>query len=124
MSCRWMKLPVSLFDIQLLSVSDRGSTAGAITDGTCFLSVHAAVIAINEAIDRGKAPATMAALNNPNAMMRNAQEALAEDYQDKLSQTKARKLKQSSEKVQKRINYDLIVIPYLTVFISTCHCLD
>lgn len=70
--------------------------------------MHAAVIAINEAIDRGKAPATMAALSNPNAMMRNAQEALAEDYQDKLSQTKARKLKQSSEKVQKRINYDLL----------------
>ncbi|CAG07879.1 unnamed protein product, partial [Tetraodon nigroviridis] len=64
-------------------------------------ALHAAVIAINEAIDRGQAPATMAALNNPNAMMRNAQEALAGDYQDKLSQAKARKLKQSSEKVQK-----------------------
>lgn len=70
--------------------------------------MHAAVIAINEAIDRGQAPATMAALNNPNAMMRNAQEALAEDYQDKLCQAKIRKLNQSSEKVEKRIKYDLL----------------
>lgn len=80
--------------------------------------MHAAVIAINEAIDRGQAPVTMAALNNPNAMMRNTQEALAEDYQDKLSQAKARKLNQSSEKVQKRINYDLLCYSH-----PLSHCL-
>lgn len=71
------------------------------SDGPSFFSVHAAVIAINEAIDRGQAPATMAALNNPNAMLKNAQGALAEDYQGTLSQAKARKLHQSSGKVQK-----------------------
>uniref|UniRef100_A0A3B5BK75 IQ motif containing GTPase activating protein 2 n=1 Tax=Stegastes partitus TaxID=144197 RepID=A0A3B5BK75_9TELE len=59
-------------------------------------ALHAAVIAINEAIDRGQASVTMGALNNPNAMLRNIQEALAEDYQDTLSQAKARKQDQSS----------------------------
>lgn len=61
--------------------------------------MHAAVIAINDAIDRGQASVTMGALNNPNAMLRNTQEALAEDYQDTLSQAKARKQNQSAGKV-------------------------
>ncbi|TMS03942.1 Ras GTPase-activating-like protein IQGAP1 [Larimichthys crocea] len=59
-------------------------------------ALHAAVIAINEAVDRGQASVTMGALNNPNAMLRNTQEALAQDYQDTLSQTKARKQNQSA----------------------------
>uniref|UniRef100_A0A673CGJ0 IQ motif containing GTPase activating protein 2 n=1 Tax=Sphaeramia orbicularis TaxID=375764 RepID=A0A673CGJ0_9TELE len=52
-------------------------------------ALHAAVIAINEAVDRGQASVTMGALNNPNAMLRNILETLAQDYQDKLSQAKA-----------------------------------
>ncbi|XP_034547372.1 ras GTPase-activating-like protein IQGAP2 [Notolabrus celidotus] len=59
-------------------------------------ALHAAVIAINEAIDRGQASVTMGALNNPNAMLRNAHEALAQDYQDTLSQVKDRKQNNSS----------------------------
>uniref|UniRef100_A0A8C9ZR75 IQ motif containing GTPase activating protein 2 n=1 Tax=Sander lucioperca TaxID=283035 RepID=A0A8C9ZR75_SANLU len=59
-------------------------------------ALHAAVIAINEAVDRGQTSVTMGALNNPNAMLRNTQEALAQDYQDTLSQAKARKQDQSS----------------------------
>lgn len=62
--------------------------------------MHAAVIAINEAIDRGQASVTMGALKNPNAMLKNTEEALAQDYQDKLSQTKTRKLNQSSGRVR------------------------
>uniref|UniRef100_A0A8D3CWJ2 IQ motif containing GTPase activating protein 2 n=1 Tax=Scophthalmus maximus TaxID=52904 RepID=A0A8D3CWJ2_SCOMX len=58
-------------------------------------ALHAAVIAINEAVERGQTSVTMGALNNPNAMLRNIQEALAQDYQDTLSQTKARKQDQS-----------------------------
>uniref|UniRef100_A0AAQ5Z6Q3 IQ motif containing GTPase activating protein 2 n=1 Tax=Amphiprion ocellaris TaxID=80972 RepID=A0AAQ5Z6Q3_AMPOC len=54
-------------------------------------ALHAAVIAINEAVDRGQASVTVGALNNPNAMLRNIQEALAQDYQDTLRQAKARK---------------------------------
>uniref|UniRef100_A0AAQ5XSM1 IQ motif containing GTPase activating protein 2 n=1 Tax=Amphiprion ocellaris TaxID=80972 RepID=A0AAQ5XSM1_AMPOC len=53
-------------------------------------ALHAAVIAINEAVDRGQASVTVGALNNPNAMLRNIQEALAQDYQDTLRQAKAR----------------------------------
>ncbi|XP_041643206.1 ras GTPase-activating-like protein IQGAP2 [Cheilinus undulatus] len=59
-------------------------------------ALHAAVIAINEAVDKGQASVTMGALINPNAMLRNIQEALAQDYQDTLSQAKARKQNQSS----------------------------
>uniref|UniRef100_A0A3B4UUL4 IQ motif containing GTPase activating protein 2 n=1 Tax=Seriola dumerili TaxID=41447 RepID=A0A3B4UUL4_SERDU len=59
-------------------------------------ALHAAVIAINEAVDRGQASVTMGALNNLNAMLRNIQEDLAQDYQDTLSKAKARKQDQSS----------------------------
>nr|XP_015827985.2 ras GTPase-activating-like protein IQGAP2 [Nothobranchius furzeri] len=59
-------------------------------------ALHAAVIAINEAIEKGQTSITMTALSNPNAMLRNAQEALAPGYQDTLSQAKARKRDQSS----------------------------
>lgn len=62
--------------------------------------MHAAVIAINEAVDRGQTSVTMGTLNNPNAMLRNTQEALAQDYQDTLSQAKARKQEQSSGRVR------------------------
>lgn len=67
---------------------------------TLLSLVHAAVIAINEAVDRGQTSVTMGALNNPNAMLRNTQEALAQDYQDTLSQAKARKQNQSSGRVR------------------------
>uniref|UniRef100_A0AAQ6A3J0 IQ motif containing GTPase activating protein 2 n=1 Tax=Amphiprion ocellaris TaxID=80972 RepID=A0AAQ6A3J0_AMPOC len=63
-------------------------------------ALHAAVIAINEAVDRGQASVTVGALNNPNAMLRNIQEALAQDYQDTLRQAKARKQDQSSGRVR------------------------
>ncbi|XP_055017385.1 ras GTPase-activating-like protein IQGAP2 [Boleophthalmus pectinirostris] len=59
-------------------------------------ALHAAVIAINEAIDRGQASATLGALNNPNAMLRNIDEALGQDYQDELSRAKALKQEQSA----------------------------
>uniref|UniRef100_A0A671TQ48 IQ motif containing GTPase activating protein 2 n=1 Tax=Sparus aurata TaxID=8175 RepID=A0A671TQ48_SPAAU len=63
-------------------------------------ALHAAVIAINDAVDRGQASVTMGALNNPNAMLKNIHEALAQDYQDTLSQEKARKQNQSSGRVR------------------------
>ncbi|CAL8346615.1 unnamed protein product [Lota lota] len=59
-------------------------------------ALHAAVIAINEAVDKGQASGTMAALMNPNAMLKNTQEALAQDYQDTMSRAKAQKEHQSS----------------------------
>uniref|UniRef100_A0A8C3G7F1 IQ motif containing GTPase activating protein 2 n=1 Tax=Cyclopterus lumpus TaxID=8103 RepID=A0A8C3G7F1_CYCLU len=69
-------------------------------------ALHAAVIAINEAVERGETSVTMGALNNPNAMLRNNQEVLAQDYQDTLSQTKARKQDQSSGRVRERDVYE------------------
>ncbi|XP_076015996.1 ras GTPase-activating-like protein IQGAP2 [Genypterus blacodes] len=59
-------------------------------------ALHAAVIAINEAVDKGEASVTMSALNNLNAMLKNIQQGLAEYYQETLSQTKAHKQAQSS----------------------------
>lgn len=65
-----------------------------------LLAVHAAVIAINEAIDKGQTKDTMSAMNNPNAMLRNTNEMLAQDYQDTLSQAKRRKQTLASRRVR------------------------
>ncbi|XP_010157888.1 PREDICTED: ras GTPase-activating-like protein IQGAP2 isoform X1 [Eurypyga helias] len=54
-------------------------------------ALHAAVIAINEAIERGIAEQTIATLRNPNAMLLNVDEELAQDYQNELSEAKRRK---------------------------------
>uniref|UniRef100_A0AAR2JA45 IQ motif containing GTPase activating protein 2 n=1 Tax=Pygocentrus nattereri TaxID=42514 RepID=A0AAR2JA45_PYGNA len=69
-------------------------------------ALHAAVIAINEAIDKGQAEGTMAALQNPNAMLRNTQKELANDYQDTLSQAKKRKEALASGRVSQRDVYE------------------
>uniref|UniRef100_A0A672QDG1 Ras GTPase-activating-like protein IQGAP1 n=1 Tax=Sinocyclocheilus grahami TaxID=75366 RepID=A0A672QDG1_SINGR len=59
-------------------------------------ALHAAVFAINEAIDKGHAESTMVALQNPNALLRNTQKPLAQDYQDTLSKAKRKKEDQAS----------------------------
>ncbi|XP_052317637.1 ras GTPase-activating-like protein IQGAP2 [Oncorhynchus keta] len=59
-------------------------------------ALHAAVFAINEAVDKGEATVTMGALKNPNAMLRNIGEELAQDYQVTLSRAKASKEDQAS----------------------------
>uniref|UniRef100_A0A8C7UZM0 IQ motif containing GTPase activating protein 2 n=1 Tax=Oncorhynchus mykiss TaxID=8022 RepID=A0A8C7UZM0_ONCMY len=59
-------------------------------------ALHAAVFAINEAVDKGEATVTMGALKNPNAMLRNTGEELAQDYQVTLSRAKASKEDQAS----------------------------
>ncbi|XP_062874278.1 ras GTPase-activating-like protein IQGAP2 [Trichomycterus rosablanca] len=59
-------------------------------------ALHAAVIAINEAVDKGQAEATFSALRNPNAMLRNIQGNLAQGYQDTLITSKKRKEIQAS----------------------------
>ncbi|XP_051977095.1 ras GTPase-activating-like protein IQGAP1 isoform X2 [Xyrauchen texanus] len=58
-------------------------------------ALHAAVFAINEAIDKGHAESTMVALQNPNALLRNTQTPLAQAYQDTLSKAKRRKENQA-----------------------------
>ncbi|XP_014820488.1 PREDICTED: ras GTPase-activating-like protein IQGAP2 isoform X2 [Calidris pugnax] len=54
-------------------------------------ALHAAVIAINEAVEKGIAEQTIATLRNPNAMLLNVDEELAQDYQNELFDAKRRK---------------------------------
>ncbi|XP_067172660.1 ras GTPase-activating-like protein IQGAP2 isoform X3 [Apteryx mantelli] len=54
-------------------------------------SLHAAVIAINEAIEKGIAEHTIVTLRNPNAMLLNVDEELAQEYQNELFEAKRRK---------------------------------
>uniref|UniRef100_A0A8D0KT81 Calponin-homology (CH) domain-containing protein n=1 Tax=Strix occidentalis caurina TaxID=311401 RepID=A0A8D0KT81_STROC len=54
-------------------------------------AVHAAVLAINEAVDRGVAAQTMAALRNPSAMLLDLREGLAGAYQEMLRRAKLEK---------------------------------
>lgn len=56
-----------------------------------LILVHAAVIAINEAIEKGIAEQTIATLRNANAMLLNVDEELAQDYQNELFEAKRRK---------------------------------
>ncbi|KFQ91122.1 Ras GTPase-activating-like IQGAP3, partial [Nipponia nippon] len=54
-------------------------------------AVHAAVLAINEAVDRGVAAQTMVALRNPSAMLLDLREVLAAAYQEVLRRAKLEK---------------------------------
>ncbi|XP_027946103.1 ras GTPase-activating-like protein IQGAP3 isoform X1 [Eumetopias jubatus] len=54
-------------------------------------TVHAAVLAINEAVERGVVEGTLAALQNPSALLVNLREPLAAIYQELLAQAKAEK---------------------------------
>ncbi|KAM8793472.1 ras GTPase-activating-like protein IQGAP2 [Eudromia elegans] len=54
-------------------------------------ALHAAVIAINEAIEKGITEQTIVTLRNPNAMLLNVDEDLAQEYQNELFDTKRRK---------------------------------
>ncbi|XP_075788420.1 ras GTPase-activating-like protein IQGAP2 isoform X4 [Pelodiscus sinensis] len=54
-------------------------------------ALHAAVIAINEAIEKGVADQTLITLRNPNAMLMNVDEDLAQGYQKELLEAKKRK---------------------------------
>ncbi|NXP48122.1 IQGA2 protein, partial [Heliornis fulica] len=54
-------------------------------------ALHAAVIAINEAIEKGVAEKTIVTLRNPNAKLLNVDEELAVDYQNELFEAKRRK---------------------------------
>lgn len=61
--------------------------------------MHAAVIAINDAIDHGVPEGTVAAMRNPNAMLVNLDESAAQHYQDTLFQAKALKVENARKRV-------------------------
>ncbi|XP_065813652.1 ras GTPase-activating-like protein IQGAP3 [Labrus bergylta] len=61
-------------------------------------AVHAAVIAINEAVDSGRVEVTVEALKNPNALLTDLQEALMSVYQEMLHQARRRKEEQAARR--------------------------
>uniref|UniRef100_A0A8C3SRV9 IQ motif containing GTPase activating protein 3 n=1 Tax=Chelydra serpentina TaxID=8475 RepID=A0A8C3SRV9_CHESE len=63
-------------------------------------AVHAAVLAINEAVERGEVEQTMAALRNPSAMLLDVRENLAAVYQEMLYQVKLEKAGDARNRVR------------------------
>lgn len=64
-----------------------------------LFSVHAAVIAINEAIEKGIAEQTIITLRNPNAVLTLVAENLAQEYQKELWEAKKGKEENARLKV-------------------------
>lgn len=63
--------------------------------------MHAAVIAINEAIEKGVAEQTITTLRNPNAVLTSVDDSLAQEYQRELWEAKKRKEETARLKVFK-----------------------
>uniref|UniRef100_A0A4W6DHS1 IQ motif containing GTPase activating protein 3 n=1 Tax=Lates calcarifer TaxID=8187 RepID=A0A4W6DHS1_LATCA len=78
-----MKLELDKYGIQMPAFNKIG---GILANELSLdeAAVHAAVIAINEAVDRGDVGVTAAALRNPNAMLTDLQEVLTSVYQEML----------------------------------------
>lgn len=72
-----------------------------VTETACvwMFSVHAAVIAINEAVDGGRAEVTARTLKNPSAMLDSLHDALMEVYQELLQQSKRQKARNAKNRV-------------------------
>ncbi|XP_017295443.1 ras GTPase-activating-like protein IQGAP3 [Kryptolebias marmoratus] len=85
-----MKLELDKYGIQMPAFNKIG---GILTNELSLdeAAVHAAVIAINEAVDRGDVGLTAVALRNPAALLTHLQEALMSVYQEVLQQTRRRK---------------------------------
>ncbi|KAF0880586.1 IQGA3 protein, partial [Crocuta crocuta] len=66
-------------------------------------AVHAAVLAINEAVERGVVEDTLAALQNPSALLENLREPLAAIYQELLAQAKAEKAASAQTRVRRSL---------------------
>uniref|UniRef100_A0A6Q2WRP0 IQ motif containing GTPase activating protein 1 n=1 Tax=Esox lucius TaxID=8010 RepID=A0A6Q2WRP0_ESOLU len=78
-------------------------------------ALHAAVIAINEAIDHGVPEGTMAAMQNPNAMLIQLDAGSARHYQDMLHGAKSNKVANSRKRVRRHSNnLFFLTLSYLT----------
>lgn len=62
--------------------------------------MHAAVIAINDAIDHGVPEGTLAAMQNPNAMLVNLDPSGINDYHHTLYRAKGEKVASSRKRVR------------------------
>lgn len=85
-----MKLELDKYGIQMPAFSKIG---GILANELSVdeAAVHAAVVAINEAVDRGEVGVTASALRNPAALLTDLQEALMGVYQEVLKQARLRK---------------------------------
>nr|XP_054596875.1 ras GTPase-activating-like protein IQGAP3 [Nothobranchius furzeri] len=85
-----MKLELDKYGIQMPAFSKIG---GLLVNELSVdqAAVHAAVIAINEAVERGDVSVTAAALSNPSALLHDLEEELMKVYQDVLLQARRRK---------------------------------
>lgn len=85
-----MKLELDKYGIQMPAFSKIGGIlAGELSVDEA--AVHAAVIAINEAVDRGCVEVTGQALRNPNALLTGLQDTLVPVYQEMLRQARLQK---------------------------------
>uniref|UniRef100_A0A671KUX5 Ras GTPase-activating-like protein IQGAP1 n=1 Tax=Sinocyclocheilus anshuiensis TaxID=1608454 RepID=A0A671KUX5_9TELE len=86
-----MKIELEKYNIQMPAFSKIGGIlANELSVDEAAL--HAAVIAINDAVDHGVPEGTLAAMRNPNAMLLQLDESAAQQYQDTLFQAKTEKV--------------------------------
>ncbi|KAG7276552.1 hypothetical protein CRUP_019602 [Coryphaenoides rupestris] len=90
-----MKLELDKYGIQMPSF---GKIGGLLANELSVdqAAVHAAVLAINEAVVRGDVATTAMALRNPNAMLERLQGALMAVYQEMLQQARAAKTRRAA----------------------------
>uniref|UniRef100_A0A8C8SM08 IQ motif containing GTPase activating protein 3 n=1 Tax=Pelusios castaneus TaxID=367368 RepID=A0A8C8SM08_9SAUR len=74
------------------------SKIGGILASELSVDEAAAVLAINEAVERGVVEQTLMALRNPNAMLLNLRETLAAVYQEMLYQVKMEKVRNAKNR--------------------------
>uniref|UniRef100_A0A671M9K6 Ras GTPase-activating-like protein IQGAP1 n=1 Tax=Sinocyclocheilus anshuiensis TaxID=1608454 RepID=A0A671M9K6_9TELE len=92
-----MKIELEKYNIQMPAFSKIGGIlANELSVDEAAL--HAAVIAINDAIDHGVPEGTLAAMRNPNAMLLQLNETAAQQYQDTLFQAKTEKVANSRKR--------------------------
>ncbi|XP_073715345.1 ras GTPase-activating-like protein IQGAP1 [Misgurnus anguillicaudatus] len=93
-----MKIELEKYNIQMPAFSKIGGIlANELSVDEAAL--HAAVIAINDAIDHGDPQGTLAAMRNPNAMLQQLDESAAQSYQDTLFQAKSEKVANSRKRI-------------------------
>ncbi|XP_062845476.1 ras GTPase-activating-like protein IQGAP1 [Trichomycterus rosablanca] len=98
-----MKIELEKYNIQMPAFSKIGGIlANELSVDEAAL--HAAVIAINDAIDHGEPAGTLAAMRNPNAMLLNMDETAAQHYQDTLYQAKAEKVANSRKRIGENVD--------------------
>ncbi|XP_030605093.1 ras GTPase-activating-like protein IQGAP3 [Archocentrus centrarchus] len=92
-----MKLELNKYGIQMPAFNKIG---GILANELSVdeAAVHAAVVAINEAVDRGDLSVTAGALRNPAALLTNLQEALMSIYQEMLRQARRRKAERAASR--------------------------